>query len=356
MGTKDLDFDEQEKSSVERRVMDPLNTLLAYFDGPEKLVQKRNDKLLDYDGYCARADKLKDNRQFQEELAISKSNYEALNWQLLEELPILTTLACELFVECMAAFVTSRRLLSGKITKQYLTLMEVAKKVMQKENLLEKQESEAKEVQSYKSLMAEANERINKAMKLNDRKGLQIAQTTPNAPGKKLEEQTQGFLPIFCLMPEIDTQPTETQPCISSLHETKLSIPTVLVPQHQHHSRPSSLSALELSPNSNETSPVQRVSGQLPSYEEVVLADISEDSKEDDSNHIYEEIPDNVEYFYALYNFVGNGEYMLTVKAGQVVKVLHKEDFEGNPEWWLVENHVGSKGYVPANYLSKYTS
>ncbi|CAG2054946.1 unnamed protein product, partial [Timema podura] len=123
--TKDLDFDEQEKSSVERRVMDPLNTLLAYFDGPEKLVQKRNDKLLDYDGYCARADKLKDNRQFQEELAISKSNYEALNWQLLEELPILTTLACELFVECMAAFVTSRRLLSGKITKQYLTLMEL---------------------------------------------------------------------------------------------------------------------------------------------------------------------------------------------------------------------------------------
>nr|CAD7588240.1 unnamed protein product [Timema genevievae] len=176
------------KSSVERRVMDPLNTLLAYFDGPEKLVQKRNDKLLDYDGYCARADKLKDNRQ------------------------------------------------------------------------------------------------------------------------------------------------------------------------HQHHSRPSSLSALELSPNSNETSPVQRVSGQLPSYEEVVLADISENSKEDDSNHVYEEIPDNVEYFYALYNFVGNGEYMLTVQAGQVVKVLHKEDFEGNPEWWLVENHIGSKGYVPANYLSKYTS
>nr|CAD7442136.1 unnamed protein product [Timema bartmani] len=43
---------------------------------------------------------------------------------------------------------------------------------MQKENPLEKQESEAKEeVQSYKSLVAEANERINNAMKINDQKG-----------------------------------------------------------------------------------------------------------------------------------------------------------------------------------------
>nr|CAD7260291.1 unnamed protein product [Timema shepardi] len=318
--TKDLDFDEQEKSSVERRVMDPLNTLLAYFDGPEKLVQKRNDKLLDYDGYCARADKLKDNRQFQEELAISKSNYEALNWQLLEELPILTTLACELFVECMAAFVTSRRLLSGKITKQYLTLME----------------SNTIRIPGLIFVL------LFLLFLLFDLQKKETVWFIDVEVWIFLFAETQGFLPIFCLMPEIDTQPTETQPCISSLHETKLSIPTVLVPQHQHHSRPSSLSALELSPNSNETSPVQRVSGQLPSYEEVVLADISEDCKEDDSNHIYEEIPDNVEYFYALYHFVGNGEYMLTVQAGQVVKVLHKEDFEGNPEWWLVENHVGN--------------
>nr|CAD7396633.1 unnamed protein product [Timema cristinae] len=406
------------KSSVERRVMDPLNTLLAYFDGPEKLVQKRNDKLLDYDGYCARADKLKDNRQFQEELAISKSNYEALNWQLLEELPILTTLACELFVECMAAFVTSRRLLSGKITKQYLTLMELPLMKTSQGDLLEtyilkhtliwshlgrytfspkvvKMDSTLKRnskspVQNLGQDNANFTKEVNQSYSqraylhsrytsdilyrikydYNSKNQLEVSvksgdliavikkQNPMGDPNVWFVDngETQGFLPIFCLMPEIDTQPIEIQPCISSLHETKLSIPTVLVPQHQHPSRPSSLSALELSPNSNETSPVQRVSGQLPSYEEVVLADISEDSKEDDSNHIYEEIPDNVEYFYALYNFVGNGEYMLTVQAGQVVKVLHKEDFEGNPEWWLVENHVGSKGYVPANYLSKYTS
>nr|CAD7456373.1 unnamed protein product [Timema tahoe] len=61
---------------------------------------------------------------------------------------------------------------------------------MQKENPLEKQESEAKEeVQSYKSLVAEANERINNAMKINDQKGLQIAQTMLEAPRKKLEER-----------------------------------------------------------------------------------------------------------------------------------------------------------------------
>ncbi|CAG2056381.1 unnamed protein product, partial [Timema podura] len=42
---------------------------------------------------------------------------------------------------------------------------------MLKENLLENQESEAKEeIQSYKSLVVEANERFNNAMKINDRK------------------------------------------------------------------------------------------------------------------------------------------------------------------------------------------
>nr|CAD7571659.1 unnamed protein product [Timema californicum] len=68
-----------------------------------------------------------------------------------------------------------------------------AKEAMQKENLLEKQESEAKEVQSYKSLVAEANERINNAIKINDQKDLQIAQTTLEAPSRKLEETDSAF-------------------------------------------------------------------------------------------------------------------------------------------------------------------
>jgi hypothetical protein len=47
---------------VEQRVLVPLNTLMELFEGPAILVQKRHDKLLDYDGFYAKAEKNKDNR------------------------------------------------------------------------------------------------------------------------------------------------------------------------------------------------------------------------------------------------------------------------------------------------------
>jgi len=69
--------------------------------------------------------------QIQEELMAAKINYEALNSHLLDELPTLNSLACEVLVECLAAFVMTRKMLSGKITREYFALMEVT--VLQQE-------------------------------------------------------------------------------------------------------------------------------------------------------------------------------------------------------------------------------
>lgn len=113
------------KTVVENRVNTPLKALLDLFQGPCKLIEKRNDKLLDYDNCLAKADKNKENRQFQDELFMSKNNYEALNQQLLEDLPILIKSSTEILAECLAALLAAQKLLSGKITKQYLNLMEL---------------------------------------------------------------------------------------------------------------------------------------------------------------------------------------------------------------------------------------
>lgn len=113
------------KTLVERRVTLPLMSLHELFEGPMKLIEKRNDKLLDYDNCLAKADKNKENRQLQEELFKSKSNYEALNQQLLEDLPKLIESSTEILVECVSALLGAQKLFSGKITKQYLNLMEV---------------------------------------------------------------------------------------------------------------------------------------------------------------------------------------------------------------------------------------
>lgn len=70
--------------------MTPLDNLLSLFQDPLHLIHKRKDKLLDYDHtqyafeHAEEPDKIK---QLREESLLAKRNYEALNTQLLEELP-----------------------------------------------------------------------------------------------------------------------------------------------------------------------------------------------------------------------------------------------------------------------------
>ncbi|XP_060714013.1 dynamin-binding protein isoform X1 [Tachysurus vachellii] len=96
------------KERMEALVISPLNQLLSMFAGPHKLIQKRFDKLLDYDNCKERAERLKDKR-VQEELQTARNNYEALNAQLLDELPKFHQAAEELFTNCMRGFAQAQR-------------------------------------------------------------------------------------------------------------------------------------------------------------------------------------------------------------------------------------------------------
>lgn len=78
------------------------------FAGPHKLIQKRFDKLLDYDNCKERADRFKD-RRVQDELQVARNNYEALNAQLLDELPKFHSAAEELFTGCVRAFAQAQK-------------------------------------------------------------------------------------------------------------------------------------------------------------------------------------------------------------------------------------------------------
>ncbi|XP_064177299.1 dynamin-binding protein isoform X2 [Anguilla rostrata] len=96
------------KERTEALVISPLTQLLCMFTGPHKLIQKRFDKLLDYDSCKERADKLKDRRA-QDELQAARNNYEALNAQLLDELPKFHRSAEELFTGCVRSFARAQR-------------------------------------------------------------------------------------------------------------------------------------------------------------------------------------------------------------------------------------------------------
>ncbi|XP_073541127.1 dynamin-binding protein isoform X3 [Phyllobates terribilis] len=91
------------KERTEKLVISPLNQLLTMFAGPHKLVQKRFDKLLDYHNCTERAEKLKDKKTL-DELQSARNNYEALNAQLLDELPKFHGYAKELFSSCVRGY------------------------------------------------------------------------------------------------------------------------------------------------------------------------------------------------------------------------------------------------------------
>ncbi|XP_061911615.1 dynamin-binding protein isoform X3 [Entelurus aequoreus] len=96
------------KERTEALVINPLTQLLLMFAGPHKLILKRFDKLLDYDNCKERADRFKD-RRVQDELQVARSNYEALNAQLLDELPKFHGAAEELFTGCVKAFAQAQK-------------------------------------------------------------------------------------------------------------------------------------------------------------------------------------------------------------------------------------------------------
>ena len=64
--------------------------------------------------------------KFQDEVEKCKTTYEALNSQLIEELPTLIDAAMSIFMNVISEFVLGRKVLVGRITKELLSLMDVS--------------------------------------------------------------------------------------------------------------------------------------------------------------------------------------------------------------------------------------
>ncbi|CAM1320691.1 DNMBP (predicted) [Pycnogonum litorale] len=128
------------KLAVANNVCVPINKLQNLFTGPINIIQKRHDKLLDYDNYTSKLEKYKDVsklKTMKEEQQLAKSNYEALNTQLLDELPMLINASLEILKTCISVFILARKLIIGKITRSMLTLMELPLLVSSKGDIVQ---------------------------------------------------------------------------------------------------------------------------------------------------------------------------------------------------------------------------
>ncbi|XP_074599021.1 rho guanine nucleotide exchange factor 38-like [Brevipalpus obovatus] len=123
------DFFEEFKQSVQSRILSILQQLLTKFTNPAKLAQKRADKLLDYEAAIRRMESNKDQSRFRalkEEENIAKHNYEALNTQLLAELPVFSSTAVDILYNCIGAFMRIKRSFIAKVTTEVMKLLELS--------------------------------------------------------------------------------------------------------------------------------------------------------------------------------------------------------------------------------------
>ncbi|KRX83730.1 Dynamin-binding protein [Trichinella sp. T6] len=74
------------------------------------------------------------------------------------------------------------------------------------------------------------------------------------------------------------------------------------------------------------------------------------------SNIIENEEEDTVDFCIALFDFNASGPDELSVAQDDLLAVHQRKDLQDNEEWWLVENEYGNVGYVPANYLKLYAA
>ncbi|XP_053438902.1 dynamin-binding protein isoform X2 [Nycticebus coucang] len=123
------------KERTERLVISPLNQLLSMFTGPHKLVQKRFDKLLDFYNCTERAEKLKDKKTL-EELQSARNNYEALNAQLLDELPKFHQYAQGLFTSCVHGYAEAHCDFVHQALEQLKPLLSLLKEAGREGNLI----------------------------------------------------------------------------------------------------------------------------------------------------------------------------------------------------------------------------
>lgn len=116
------------KKQVATNVNEILNMLLTKFNSVNHLIDKRADKLLDFDAASKRAASERDPikaKGAKEEHTASKNNYEALNKQLTDDLPKLIEFGTRLFLNCLSAFLKIKKLFIGKTANQIITLLDL---------------------------------------------------------------------------------------------------------------------------------------------------------------------------------------------------------------------------------------
>ncbi|CAF1177190.1 unnamed protein product [Adineta ricciae] len=422
---------------MESCVANPINTLIKLFVLPSNLISKRHDKLLDYDSAQSAYDKNKDqqSRQAKQVLDLAKKTYEALNSQLLEELPVLYEHSCQILCICLKAFIVGHlrlmqhmktnihhvlKLTSSPTNPGQLSWLQIVERFTSKNGSTAEQLFQltitAKNfsdklkhfsVARISSLMSNVyngdkdalmqTDEIRRLLRNNyaERDLFTVIRNYPNPTNNRTSEISvrtgdlvavinqnytnsgdpidihwlvdngviRGLLPRSILIPLSSSDRsgflshTPPTPLRHDIIPTRASLPSAHTNSAFNYEQSRNEHSKRVLTRAN-TEPQACLinSAHGLETERIYLNQIAESHQYasiDLDESIISESNENERIYVAMYDFECTNDGVLSLHAGERLKILRRLDDGGNEDWWYAEkiNDVTQRGYVPANYI-----
>ncbi|XP_069133070.1 dynamin-binding protein-like [Argopecten irradians] len=374
--------------SVTELVISPLERLVQFFIAPNKVIQKRYDKLLDYDSMLRKS---KDDKTLEKSLEVTKKDYEAMNAQLLDELPRLYNLALSLLQDCVAAFVSAQQAYTDAVLHQMSELLDLSSLLCTENSVLDVFNHKHVSVVDRLSQLSFIPKGFNPRMELvkqdkkAKRQSMEVTDKEVQSDSQRMyvtqkysadklyivdEKYTPSDMMDIALPPgvlvgvvmEKDPMGNKDRWFVDN-GATKGFVPKNVLKLHQSSSSlgtqvqqgypppsivPAGGSVLE---PSRQNSREMRLSAADENQEDEFDFALEEDMSPDITEELHVSNSSNCEeFYYAEFGFEARTETEVSLFEGQVVTVLAKHDQEGNTEWWYVDAD-GVKGYTPSIYL-----
>ncbi|XP_053417033.1 rho guanine nucleotide exchange factor 38 [Nycticebus coucang] len=361
---------------LQRLILTPLSALLSLFPGPHKLIQKRYDKLLDYNSYL--------QRSAGDESDLAKREYEALNAQLVEELQVFNQAALRILLNCLCSFITLLRDLMLLAQQAYSTVVPVPLLVS---SISEIHSRVLEEVQNLNFVKDNSATFIERKLSFEKKKPVQIPPELPRQndihrskllstysaeelyQAKRKCNATQEY-DINLLEGELVAVIEQKDPLGST---SRWLVDTGIEKGYVYSSflkpyNPAKIQKVDAENRfcDDDFDNISLFVSSRPASDSVTGT--PESSISDSSSSLsgtcgkletngtdvdsFQEVDEQI--FYAVHAFQARNDHELSLQEYQRVHIVRFCDLSGNKEWWLAEAQ-GQKGYVPANYLGKMT-
>ncbi|KAM9362833.1 rho guanine nucleotide exchange factor 38 [Symphorus nematophorus] len=391
------------KDSMERLVLAPLSSLQGMFTAPQKLIQKRYDKLLDYCSRLERSSAFSSSSSSsttgsspslvsEDPPGPARRDYEALNALLVEELQRFNMAAYAILTNCVVYLVALLRGLMDKILLHSPSIQQIPAPLS---NIAEVQNSIMDELNNLTFVKDNAQKLMERKVSFERQRDKKI--TMPEVQ-HQTEEQRAWLLAehplsrlyqlkrkcngcqeqdLSLLEGELVALLEDTDPLGSS---SRWLVHTGGTQGYVYSTFLKPYNPLRDSQRAGQIAKEQQQQQQQPpamvdeDFDDLSLFVSGSGSSSlrsfnlnttDSSSTLSglqgePESPEDLEdtldtenqQFYAVYAFQARCDQELTLQEYQHVRILQFSDLGGNKDWWLAEAN-GQRGYVPANYLGR---